>query len=81
MSAGHSLGRGIGATAAYIGHGVVVAARATGQFGSDVVDGTAAGYDAKASQLALARQRALALRSAEVAARVPHSIAVATVPA
>lgn len=73
MSAGHTFGKFVGATGAYVGHAVVVSARATGQFGADVIDGTQRGYVAKASELSLARQRALALREATVAKR---SIAV-----
>lgn len=52
---GTTIGRAIGASAAYVGHGAIQAASYTGQFGRDVVAGTREGYQAKASELAAAR--------------------------
>lgn len=55
MSFGKSVGRAIGASAAYAAHATVVTAKATGRFGEDVVAGAKAGYSENAARLAAAR--------------------------
>jgi len=55
MSFGTSVGRTIGASAAYVGHAAVVATKATGTFGADIASGTAAGYAEHSARLAAQR--------------------------
>ena len=59
MSAGTSVGKFIGNTAAYAAHGAVVAFNATGQFGKDVVAGTSQQYSVKSAELATRRDAAV----------------------
>jgi hypothetical protein len=59
MSAGSTVGKLIGNTAAYAVHGVAVSVNATGRFGSDIVASTGAQYNAKSSELAARRDSAV----------------------
>lgn len=59
MSAGKSVGKFIGNTAAYAAHGAVVAFNATGQFGKDVASGASDQYTAKSTELAARRSAAI----------------------
>ena len=59
MSAGCTVGKFIGNTAAYAVHGVAVSVNATGRFGAEVVASTGAQYTAKSSELAARRDAAV----------------------
>ena len=60
MSAGTSVGKFIGNTAAYAVHGACVAVNATGKFGAEVVAATGEQYTVKSAELAAAREAARA---------------------
>lgn len=55
-SFGNSVGRAIGYTAAATVNATVVAAKATGRFGQDVIDGTTDGYAEHAARFAAQRE-------------------------
>lgn len=59
MSAGSTVGKFIGNTAAYAVHGAAVAVNATGRFGADVVSSTGAQYTVKSAELAAKRDAAV----------------------
>ena len=52
MTIAITIGRAIGSSAAHVVHGTCVAASYTGQFGKDLVAGTASGYVDNAARLA-----------------------------
>lgn len=58
----HSLGRGIGATAAYAGHCAAVSFTATGNFGKELVEGTGEGFTEHKARLAAVRAAARVAR-------------------
>jgi hypothetical protein len=60
MSAGSTVGKFIGNTAAYAVHGAAVAVNATGKFGADVVSSTGEQYTAKSAELQARREAVLA---------------------
>lgn len=66
-SLGLKLGRGLGYAAAATVHGASVAVTATGQFGADVVAGTAAGYTDHSARLAALRAQTKLVRPASIA--------------
>ena len=70
-----SLGRGIGYTGAAVVHGAVVATRATGKFGADVVTGTTEGYADHSARLAAVRAGMTAPKS--IAIKVTRAKATA----
>lgn len=74
MSAGNTIGKFIGSSAAYAKHGALSAARASGQFGQDVLTGTKAGYDAKDAELAARRAAALEAYRAAATQQAPVKI-------
>lgn len=69
-----SLGRGIGYSAAAVAHGAVVATRATGQFGADVVTGTTEGYIEHSERFAAVRAQVAAQRTQSIAINVKRPI-------
>lgn len=77
MSFGTSVGRAIGASAAYAAHATVVTAKATGRFGEDVVAGTKAGYSENAKRLAEARALAYGPRPGDAQGAKVHTRASA----
>jgi len=71
MTFANSIGRAIGSTAAYTVHAAAVSVKATGKFGTGVVNGTADGYADHSTRLAAQRKLAYG------AAGKPKSIAIA----
>ena len=71
MTFANSIGRAIGASAAYTAHAAAVSVKSTGKFGAGVVNGTADGYAEHSARLAAQRKLAYG------AAGKPKSIAIA----
>jgi len=71
MTIANTLGRAIGATAAYTAHAAAVSIKSTGRFGVDLIDGTTEGYADHSARLAAQRELAYG------AAGKPKSIAIA----
>ena len=60
MTFANSIGRAIGASAAYTAHAASVSVKATGKFGTGLVDGTVDGYAEHSVRLAAQRKLAYA---------------------
>ena len=56
MTVGNKIGRAIGYTAAATVNASIVAAKATGRFGQEVIDGTAEGYAEHSARFAAQRE-------------------------
>lgn len=69
-SIAHSIGSGIGKSAAFAGHAAVVAVQSTGRFGQDVLAGTHEGYVTKRDELAAKRASYIANLPAQHKVRV-----------
>lgn len=77
MTIGTTIGSSIGKTVAYAGHAAIRSAQYTGQFGTDLVEGTKDGYTSKAAELAARREAALGQVKLEAPVRRARSVAKA----
>jgi hypothetical protein len=76
MTIASTIGRTIGATAAYTVHAAAVSVKATGRFGADVVLGTSEGYADHSERLA-AQRAAYGVKSTKIAIAVKPRKAIA----
>jgi len=78
MTVGNKIGRAIGYTAAATVNASVVAAKATGRFGQDVINGTTEGYAEHSARFAAQRELVYGHNTIAVAIVKPTRRAKAT---
>lgn len=78
MTVGNKIGRAIGYTAAATVNASIVAAKATGRFGQEVIDGTTEGYAEHSARFAAQRELVYGTGTGTIAVAVVKRKAKAT---